>query len=545
MSKRRTFLIAWLFLLPNLLGFLVFTAGPVAFSLYMSFTDWALTRHNEYSAAEVSMIGFENYRRLLVGDEAPLFWEYFGNTVYLMLGIPIGIAGSLVLALLLHQNIGPKRSSTKTGACIVAVLITVLATGATWVLTTPGAAPTPDMANYATMTADSGLGNLTVWELQQLRSGAATLAMALLGVLVATGIAIGPVFFRTVFYLPSLLAGVAIFLLWKALYKPQGGLINSALEPALDSMQALVTTTPGWLWYGSGIVLWAVGGLLCLYWLIKALRGVALGDISSLSFVGFALAIASVAATVLGLGYVLCQLPVRSLFPSGMEMLTAADLEALGQALIAQFPSADAEDIRVTVLTLGESIRPTTAIETFTGVVGDGASVREAVMGLTEPIHNGLTSGDGLRPPEWLIDIRWAKPALIIMGVWTAVGGGNMLLYLAGLANVPPELYEAADIDGASGWQRFAHVTWPQLAPTTFFIVIMSTIGGLQGGFDQARVMTEGKAGTTVLSYYLYNIAFDDQFQLGLASAIAWVMFAMIFAMTVLNYRFGSRTTNL
>ena len=78
------------------------------------------------------------------------------------------------------------------------------------------------------------------------------------------------------------------------------------------------------------------------------------------------------------------------------------------------------------------------------------------------------------------------------MGMWIAAGGMNMLLYLAALSNVPKDLLDAAEVDGAGRWSRFRHVTWPQLAPTTFFIAIMSVIGGLQGGFEQARVMTNG-----------------------------------------------------
>ena len=138
-----------------------------------------------------------------------------------------------------------------------------------------------------------------------------------------------------------------------------------------------------------------------------------------------------------------------------------------------------------------------------------------------------------------------ARDAIIIMGIWTAVGGANMLLYLAGISNIPRDLYEAADIDGAGVWARFRHVTWPQLAPTTFFIVIMSFIGGLQGGFEQARVMTlGGPAGTTTtLSYYIYVKAFEE-FQIGYASSIAWVLFLIIFAITLLNWRFGSRYVN-
>ena len=120
-----------------------------------------------------------------------------------------------------------------------------------------------------------------------------------------------------------------------------------------------------------------------------------------------------------------------------------------------------------------------------------------------------------------------------------------MLLYLAGISNIPPELYEAADIDGANKLQRFWNVTWPQLAPTTFFIVIMSTIAGLQGGFEQARVMTNGgPAGTTkTLAYYVYEKAFEE-LELGYASAIAWVLFLMVFVLTALNWRLGNRYVN-
>ena len=117
-----------------------------------------------------------------------------------------------------------------------------------------------------------------------------------------------------------------------------------------------------------------------------------------------------------------------------------------------------------------------------------------------------------------------------------------MLLYLAGLSNIPVELYESADIDGAGLWARFRHITWPQLAPTTFFIVVMSTIGGLQGGFEMARVMTEGgPAGTTTtLSYYIYTVGFE-QLDLGYASAISWFLFLMILGLTLMNWRFGNR----
>jgi multiple sugar transport system permease protein len=113
---------------------------------------------------------------------------------------------------------------------------------------------------------------------------------------------------------------------------------------------------------------------------------------------------------------------------------------------------------------------------------------------------------------------------------------------LAALSNVPPELVEAAQIDGASRWQVFRHITWPQLAPTTFFILVMSFIGALQGGFDSAKVMTGGgPAGTTTtLAYYIYTKGFEE-FEVGYASMVSWVLFAIILAVTLMYWKFGNR----
>jgi len=152
---------------------------------------------------------------------------------------------------------------------------------------------------------------------------------------------------------------------------------------------------------------------------------------------------------------------------------------------------------------------------------------------------------DGIEPPEWLTQYDWAKPSIMFMGLWAAIGSNNMLLYLAGLTSIPGELYEAADIDGASPFQRFWHVTWPQLAPVTFFITIMSVIGGLQGGFEMARVMTQGgpAGSTTTLSYFVYNEGFTTG-RLGYAAGISWAMFMLVFAVTLFNWKFGNRQVN-
>jgi len=544
-SARKRLLIALLFLLPNLIGFLVFTAGPIAFSLVMSFTDWALTKHNALSETPIRFVGIENYARILYGDESHLFWDYFGNTLFLMLGIPMGIAGSLGLALLLNAKLAPVTKRGRTWGALWGAVLTVVACAGVWLATTPGPRPTDETG---VRSAEAGLTDLSVYEVQRSRSRGAVLAMAALGTLVTVGLGVGTVFFRTVFYLPSLLAGVAMFLLWKTLYKPRGGLINAGLEPVLHGLQSAVTATPAWLWYGLGVVLWLAGLVLCGRIVLKGFDKLRHGDAGIAAFLGRLGLVATFGAIALGVGFVLVQLPARSLLPSGYAPLTRTDAEAAAADVARRVPGADGEELRLAAASLGESARVRDVIAALTGAAGGGdgaaAAVRSAVISRTTRERVGLTAGDGLEAPEWLVDARWAKTALIIMGVWAGLGGATMLLYLAGLSNIPPELYEAGSIDGATGWQRFVHITWPQLAPTTFFIVIMATIGGLQGGFEQAMVMTQGKADTIVLAYYIYNIAFTDQFQLGLASAIAWVMFAMIFMMTVLNFRLGSQLTN-
>ena len=165
-------------------------------------------------------------------------------------------------------------------------------------------------------------------------------------------------------------------------------------------------------------------------------------------------------------------------------------------------------------------------------------------FGLINGIIEGAFSLVGLqvKGPNWLGDPFWAKPALIIMGLWSGVGGMNMILYLAGLQNINPELYEAAEIDGAGRWDKFRHITWPMLSPTTFFIVVMSTIGGFQGGFMAAFIMTAGGPAnsTTTLSYYIYNNAFTF-FRMGYAATIAWFLFLCVFAATLINWRYGGK----
>lgn len=158
---------------------------------------------------------------------------------------------------------------------------------------------------------------------------------------------------------------------------------------------------------------------------------------------------------------------------------------------------------------------------------------------------NWALSQVGIRGPEWLVSTRWAKPALILAGLWAGIGGYNMVLYLAGLQNIPRDYYEAALIDGANAWQRFRHITWPLLAPTTFFIFTISVIGGFQGGFDAAYMMTGGgpAGSTTTLMFYIYNNAFD-WLKMGYASTISWILFILVFGVTIINWKIGGKSSH-
>lgn len=315
--QRHYLMIGLAFLLPNFLGFFIFTAGPVLFSFGAAFTNWDLQ-----GVEPTRFTGLDNFVNILTDSQ---FWLYLVNTIYFLVGLPVSMAGSLAVAVMLSQKIK--------------------------------------------------------------------------GVMVH----------RTMLYLPSVTAGVATMILWKTLYNPDWGPINSSLEWFFHTIGLRSFEGPKWL------------------------------------------------------------LSTQNLFALGVERVSVA---------LAQW----------------------------------GVGAREAIL---------------------------------IMGLWGSFGGGNMLLYLAALSNVPQELTEAAELDGASKWQAFRNVTWPQLAPTTFFITVMGFIGGLQGGFEQARVMTQGgPAGTTTtLSYYIYNKAFVE-YQLGFASAIAFILFIFIMIVTLVNWKFGNKDVN-
>lgn len=149
-----------------------------------------------------------------------------------------------------------------------------------------------------------------------------------------------------------------------------------------------------------------------------------------------------------------------------------------------------------------------------------------------------------LRPgerPDWLGSPLLSKPSLLIMLVWIGMGGTNMILYLAGLQDIDPALYEAAEIDGAGPWTKFLHITWPSLRPTTFFILTTNLIGGVQI-FDQILIMTGGgpEGSTSTVLFYIYRNVYVYQGQLGYAAALSVVLFGVVFAITLLNWQLNA-----
>ena len=496
-NRLKQVLVALGFLAPNIVGVLMFTVFPVAFSLVMAFTNWDLRKHNMFRDQPLEFVGFANFTRLLSEAEFPRF---LGNTLFLMMGIPFSVAGALGAAMLLSRD-------------------------------TRGGSPTVALALIA-----SGVAVVSAMMLTVVGLGATAMVILLsgvVGVVLILGMTGGVTAYRTLFYMPHFVMGVPTFLLWKKMYKPEGGPINTALRPALDSLSHAVATTPTWLVQSGLWVCWALMLGLLLVGLSRLRRLWRDGELGS-------------RAALVAVVFVLIPPAMAMRWQATAELLFWPTLVAVAALAIWQGAAAGRR---------GRDFHAP-AMEGF----GSAAMLSLAIMvgqfvllGLAPVVYHlpqmvagaGPADAPGLQPPQWIYDYHWAKPSLMIVGLWGAIGSNNMLLYLAALTNVPQELYEAADIDGASRFQKFWNVTWPQLAPTTFFIVIMATIYGLQGGFEMARAMTNGgpAGATTTLSYFIYIEGFQTG-RLSSSAATAWALFVMIFMLTLLNWKFGNRYVN-
>lgn len=156
---------------------------------------------------------------------------------------------------------------------------------------------------------------------------------------------------------------------------------------------------------------------------------------------------------------------------------------------------------------------------------------------MTDGILNKFLGVFGIPQIDWLGTTTWAMPAIILMSIWKGLGY-NVVIFLAGLQNIPQSLYDAAKIDGANRWQQFWNVTWPMISPTTYFVLIMATISSFQV-FAQVFMMTSGGPlkSTSVVIYHLYEKAYGEH-KMGEASAIAFIIFAIIIFFTWIQKKF-------
>ncbi len=161
-------------------------------------------------------------------------------------------------------------------------------------------------------------------------------------------------------------------------------------------------------------------------------------------------------------------------------------------------------------------------------------SILWKLMFMSEGVINNMLSVIGIQGPNWLGDPSKALPTICILEIWQF--GSSMVLLLAALKQVPKELYEAADVDGAKKWRTFWSITFPSITPIIFFNLIMQTIQAFQN-FTSAFVVTNGgpNKATYVLGMKLYTEAFSN-FKMGYASAVSWVMFVLIMLMTVILF---------
>lgn len=156
------------------------------------------------------------------------------------------------------------------------------------------------------------------------------------------------------------------------------------------------------------------------------------------------------------------------------------------------------------------------------------------------PINMLLMSLGAKNPPGWLSSTKWALPALIIINIWSTLGY-NAVIYLSNMQNISSEIYEAAYVDGATGLKKFIHITVPLLTPATFFLSVTGIINSFKV-FDIVASLTQGGPirSTSVLGYYVYLSAFR-YYDMGYASVISWVLFSIIFIITIVQWKLQKR----
>ena len=156
---------------------------------------------------------------------------------------------------------------------------------------------------------------------------------------------------------------------------------------------------------------------------------------------------------------------------------------------------------------------------------------------------NYILSFFGVQKIMWLKDERWTIPTVAMVSIWKTVGY-DAVIFLAGLQNIDKFYYEAADVDGANSFQKFLHITWPLLSPTTFFLTIVSLIGAFKV-FAEVFVLYQGLPGPynnsgLTMVYYVFDLFYNQQ-RMGMACAAAYLLFAVILVFTLIQFKIGRR----
>jgi len=213
--------------------------------------------------------------------------------------------------------------------------------------------------------------------------------------------------------------------------------------------------------------------------------------------------------------YVILNIPIQTAF-------------ALGMAMLLRSKRAGSGVIRII------AVLPFLSTPVAMGVVWNW------IFNPSTGLVNQFLAHLGITGPAWLSNEATAMPVIAFANIWQ-YAGYNMLFFLAGLAAIPPTVYEAASIDGATKWEQFRRVTLPLLRPTMLFVLVTGVIGSFQV-FDTVYVMTAGGPGnaTEVASLNIYNTAFAG-FRIGEASAMSVVLFAVILAITIVQFRYFNK----
>jgi multiple sugar transport system permease protein/sn-glycerol 3-phosphate transport system permease protein len=222
-------------------------------------------------------------------------------------------------------------------------------------------------------------------------------------------------------------------------------------------------------------------------------------------------------ALVVTFWYFLLNIPVQTVLALGMAML----MNRRG---------------RFTAVVRVLCVLPYLAMPVAMGVVW------QWIFAPTTGVVNTLLHDVGITGPAWLNSPGWAMPVVAFANIWQYVCY-NMLFFLAGLAAVPHQVYEAAAIDGATTWKRFWYVTLPLLRPTMLFVLVTGAIGSFQV-FDTVYVMTNGGPGTstTVMNILIYQNAFQG-FRFGTASALSVILFLVILVVTLVQFNYFQKKT--